>query len=439
LGDSACKICQLSPNVRAEYNDRRHEGTLKMHPKVILQLYPMLPADGEEGRKRARPVGRDTDLYQRVLFDWLDIIKAADEMGVWGASTIEHHLHSEGYEVGPNPGILNAWWAGQVKHMHVGALGYVMATQDPIRVAEETAILDHITRGKYFVGFARGYQSRWTNILGQFSNTVATVSDGSADDAKNRDIFEERVAMVLRCWEEDSVVLDGNYYQAPFPLDTGVQKYPAARIARAAGAAGEVDAAGNVRRVSVVPPTYKKRRPPIFVATSRSEDSVRYCGRNAFIPTYFSKFDSIRTQAQLYVDEAARQGEHVVLGQRQNIVRWPHIASSMAECDQMVRDYDIDIYKNLYGPFFPQFPTDPNTDFVQNVKESGIFTVGTPDQVRDEWKRLYDEVPCEYITLIYHFAQQPKESVLRELELFMGNVVPHLDAASSVPAVQAAV
>jgi hypothetical protein len=114
-----------------------------MRPKVILQLYPVLPSDGEEGRMRERPLGRSRDLYQQVLFDWLDIVKAADEMGVWGASTIEHHLHSEGYEVGPNPGILNAWWAGQVKNIHVGALGYVMATQDPIRVAEETAILDH--------------------------------------------------------------------------------------------------------------------------------------------------------------------------------------------------------------------------------------------------------------------------------------------------------
>src|SRR4029078_9951849 len=135
-------------------------------------------------------------------------------------------------------------------------------------------------------------------ILGQFSDTVATVSDGSADDLKNRDIFEERVAMVLRCWAEDSVVLDGNSYQPPFPLDSGVPKYPAARIAREAGGAGEVDADGNVRRVSVVPPPYQKRRPPIFVATSRSDDSVRYCGRNGFIPTYFSKLDSIRKQAQ---------------------------------------------------------------------------------------------------------------------------------------------
>lgn len=409
-----------------------------MRPKVILQLYPMLPADGEEGRKRARPLGRNADLYHRVLHEWLDVIKAADQMGVWGASTIEHHLHSEGYEVGPNPGILNAWWAGQVKNLHVGALGYVMATQDPIRVAEETAILDHITRGKYFVGFARGYQSRWTNILGQFSNTVATVSDGSAADMKNRDIFEERVAMVLRCWEQDSVELEGNYYQAPFPKQTGIEGYPAARIASEAGAEGEVDARGNLRRFSVVPPTYRKRRPPIFVATSKSDDSVRYCGRNGFIPTYFSKFDTIRKQAQIYVEAAAEHGQRCSLGQRQNIVRWPHIGTSGAEVDQMLRDYDIDIYKNFYGPFFPQFPTDPNTDFVKNIRDSGIYTVGTVDEVRDEWRRLYDQVPCEYITLIYHFAQQPKDSMLKELELFMTKVLPHLEAAEPAPAAQAA-
>jgi alkanesulfonate monooxygenase SsuD/methylene tetrahydromethanopterin reductase-like flavin-dependent oxidoreductase (luciferase family) len=409
-----------------------------MRPKVILQLYPMLPADGEEGRRKARPLGRNADVYHSVLHDWIDVIKAADQMGVWGAATIEHHLHSEGYEVGPNPGIMNAWWAGQVKNMHVGALGYVAATQDPIRVAEETAILDHITRGKYFVGFARGYQSRWTNIIGQFSGTVATVSDGSAGDQKNRDIFEERVLMVLKCWEEDAVELDGHYYKAPFPFDTGVAGYPAARIAGEAGAPGEIDAAGNVRRISVVPAPYRKRRPPVFVATSKSPESVSFCARHKFHPTYFTKFDTIRQMAQLYVDEAARHGDRVALGQRQNIVRWPHIGASMAEVDQMIRDYDIDIYKNFYGPFFPQFPTDPNTDFVQNIKDSGIYTVGTADQVRDEWRRLYDQVPCEYITLIYHFAQQPKDSVIKELELFMTKVLPHLEAAGSEPAMQAA-
>ena len=400
-----------------------------MKPKVILQLYPVLPADGEEGRKRARPLGRNADLYHKVLHEWLDVIKAADEMGVWGASTIEHHLHSEGYEVGPNPGILNAWWAAHVKQMHVGALGYVMAVQDPIRVAEETAILDHITKGKFFVGFARGYQSRWTNILGQFSGAVATVSDGSAGDHKNRDIFEERIEMVLKCWEEDSVALDGATYQAPFPLATGVQGYPAHAIASQAGAPGEIGPDGSVRRISVVPATYQRRRPPIFVATSKSDQSVEYCGRMGFIPTFFSKFETVKAQAQIYVDAANAAGKPAKLGQRLNIVRWPHIGSSRANVDDMLRRYDLDIYKNFYGPFFPQFPTDPKADFIQNMRDSGIFTVGTADEVRDEWRRMYDAVPSEHITLIYHFAQQPKDDVLRDLEAFMTKVVPHLEAA----------
>jgi alkanesulfonate monooxygenase SsuD/methylene tetrahydromethanopterin reductase-like flavin-dependent oxidoreductase (luciferase family) len=124
-----------------------------------------------------------------------------------------------------------------------------MASQDPIRVAEETAIIDHLTEGRYFVGLARGYQSRWTNILGQFTDSVATVSDGGAADQKNRDIFEERVAMLLDCWKNDSVVLDGNYYEAPYPLETGVEGYPAWKIARDAGALGEVDDKGTLRRI----------------------------------------------------------------------------------------------------------------------------------------------------------------------------------------------
>ena len=161
-------------------------------PKVIIQIYPMLPADGMEGRIAAAPLGRNRELYHQVLHDWTDLVRLADDLGVWGISTIEHHLHSEGYEVGPNPGVLNGYWASMVKNAYIGSLGYVMATQDPIRVAEETAVLDHLTRGRFFVGLARGYQSRWTNILGQHGGAVAALGDKSDEDWRNRDLFEER-------------------------------------------------------------------------------------------------------------------------------------------------------------------------------------------------------------------------------------------------------
>ena len=48
--------------------------------------------------------------------------------------------------------------------------------------------------------------------------------------------------------------------------------------------------------------------------------------------------------------------------------------------------------------------------------------------MRSDWQRTYEQVPAEYITLIFHYAQQPKEDVIRELELFMSKVVPSLQA-----------
>jgi alkanesulfonate monooxygenase SsuD/methylene tetrahydromethanopterin reductase-like flavin-dependent oxidoreductase (luciferase family) len=277
-------------------------------PKVILQLYPMFPAKGEGGRKARRALGTDPDIYHKIIHEWDEAVIEADALGVWGLGTIEHHLHSEGYEVGPNPGVLNARWSTLVKNANIGALGYVMTTQDPIRVAEETAIIDHMCDGRYFVGFARGYQSRWTNILGQFTDTEATVSVKSAADHKNREVFEERVMQVIEAWTEESITFDGKYYQAPYPKETGVANYPAWRIGRAAGAEGEIDENGAVRRVCVVPKPYQKPHPPVMIAASKSPESIQFCARHGFIPTYFMHTLTYVEMANLYVEEGARHG-----------------------------------------------------------------------------------------------------------------------------------
>ena len=165
-------------------------------PKVIVQMYPVLPAENEADRAAKRPIGRDRDLYNRVLHDSIDIVKAADQMGAWAVSTIEHHLHSEGYELAPNPGVVNAMWSQHVKNARVGAIGYVAATRDPIRMAEEMAVLDHMTNGKYFAGFARGYQARWAHILGQYVDAQATSSDGGEVDERNRCPLSSNIRVV---------------------------------------------------------------------------------------------------------------------------------------------------------------------------------------------------------------------------------------------------
>src|SRR5262249_60190592 len=106
-----------------------------------------------------------------------------------------------------------------------------------------TGILDPLLKGRYGVGLARGSQARWANVLGQHSGAVATVSDKSEADRNNREVFEERVDMLLKCWTEESVVLDSPSYQAPFPR-SGVEGYPAWRTALAAGRSGGADDPG---------------------------------------------------------------------------------------------------------------------------------------------------------------------------------------------------
>jgi len=402
-------------------------------PKIIVQLYPMLPAKDRADRERRRPLGRDSDLYHSVLHDSLDLVRQVDEMGVWGISTIEHHLHSEGYELGPNPGVLNAWWAGQVKRAYLGALGYVMATRDPVRVAEETAILDHMTNGRFFVGLTRGYQARWTNILGQSIDAIATLSDGSADDARNREIFEERTEMLLKLWAEDSVSINQPHYQIPYPFETGVRGYPAWKSASTAGAPGEVGPDGSIQKICVVPKTYTRPHPPIFVAMSGSASSIPFLARHGFRPTYFTNLENVLNFARSYVTEANAAGLPFVLGQRQNIVRWVHFGRDQQEFRDKLMQYDFDMYDNFYTAFFPKLPhfADANAT-MQSMIDSGIFMGGTVEEVRAQWRHIYSVLPSEYITLIWHYAQVPKEVLLEELDLFLRKVLPDLDAPSSV-------
>lgn len=414
--------------------------------KVILQLYPVIPAANEEERAALRPIGRHAERYQNALLGWHDIIRAADELGLWGVSTIEHHFHSEGYEVGPNPGVLNAYWAAITRQVRVGQLGYVMSAQDPIRVAEETAILDHLTRGRFFVGFARGYQSRWVDILGQHLGARATRSPSGTpesdlaqvdagqrkafveNDAINRHLFEEQVELVMRAWMADSIEHRSELWQVPYPYDRGIRDWPLALrgVTERLGAPGEVDAERAVRRVSVVPAPYTKPHPPVFVSSTASPESIAYCGRKGFIPAYITNIKSAARQGQNYVDAARESGRFYALGQNQCIVRWVQFGETLAEAQQAVMQYDAEIWKNFYAAFIPGHHMNEH-NVVQAILDSGLYAIGTVDDVRRQLVAQWQQLPAEYVVLIWHYAQQPKESVIHNLKLFMQQVKPALD------------
>jgi alkanesulfonate monooxygenase SsuD/methylene tetrahydromethanopterin reductase-like flavin-dependent oxidoreductase (luciferase family) len=419
--------------------------------KPILQTYPVIPAESEEEREKLRPLGRNRERYQETLQGWHEVIKACDDNDFWGVATIEHHFWSEGYEVGPAPGIMDAYWAAITKNVRVGQLGYVMSVQNPIRVAEEVAIIDHLTQGRCFVGFARGYQSRWTNVLGQHYGTTATKSPTAAknnqtavgagfaqkgmhvtekdvkNDQHNREVFEEQIDIVLKAWTQDSMNHKGKIWQIPYPAETGVTDWQLAHtdVTQRLGALDEVDENNNVVNVSVCPAPYTDPHPPIFVSGSGSPETIEYCAKMGFIPTYFTNIDVAAPLADQYAETARAAGFNWKPGQNQNLVRWLQIAESEQAAMDAVMAYDYDIWKNFYAAMGRR-KLDPE-DVIGSMLDSGLYAIGTAESVRDQLVAQWETFPAEYITLIYHYAQIPKEQTIENIIAFNEVVKPALD------------
>ena len=107
-----------------------------------------------------------------------------------------------------------------------------MPSWDPIRAAEEIAILDHLTKGRVYAGFARGYQDRWVNVLGQQYHVTGAPMDGSSIDNHNRRVYEETLKVIKKAWTEDAWEYNGEYYKVPYPYEEGIRRWPVAEWTR---------------------------------------------------------------------------------------------------------------------------------------------------------------------------------------------------------------
>jgi len=56
------------------------------------------------------------------------------------------------------------------------------------------------------------------------------------------------------------------------------------------------------------------------------------------------------------------------------------------------------------------------------------------DRASFPWRDIYDRALCEYVTLIWHWAQVPTEVMIEELDLFMREILPLLEVPNYGPA-----
>ena len=152
-----------------------------------------LPSLGPRREIEKGLAGLREDLYQQMLSDLKDQAQAADALGYDSISFTEHHFHIEGFEISNNPVLLDLYVAAHTERIRVGQLGIVLPAHSPLRVAEDIAMLDHMSGGRANAGFARGYQRRWVDVLAQHLHGIHGAAPGQHDaiDQANREAFED--------------------------------------------------------------------------------------------------------------------------------------------------------------------------------------------------------------------------------------------------------
>jgi alkanesulfonate monooxygenase SsuD/methylene tetrahydromethanopterin reductase-like flavin-dependent oxidoreductase (luciferase family) len=135
-----------------------------------------------------------------VIGEHLAMGDLVEPLGFDSLFSLEHHF--TGYAMSPSPAQLLAYYAGRTQRITLGTAVIVLPWHDPIRVAEEIALLDIMCGGRCVFGFGRGAAS-------------VEYEGFRIDQGEARPRFIEAAQIIQRALSQESFEFSGRHYQIP--------------------------------------------------------------------------------------------------------------------------------------------------------------------------------------------------------------------------------
>jgi alkanesulfonate monooxygenase SsuD/methylene tetrahydromethanopterin reductase-like flavin-dependent oxidoreductase (luciferase family) len=204
--------------------------------------------------------------YQR----YFSMVEKAEELGFDWISVSEHHYAP--YQMTPNPLIMASAIVQRTKRARVALLGPLVPLNNPVRLAEEIAMLDSMSGGRLEVLFLRGTPNE--------HHTYDTPAE------KTKSMTQEGIDLILKAWQT----------RTPFSWEGDNYKFS---------------------NVSIWPTVSQKPHPPVF-GSGNSEDSVLFAAKRRLgIAFSFAPPEVVKKWIDLYRHECAKEGweptpEHVI-------------------------------------------------------------------------------------------------------------------------------
>ena len=160
---------------------------------------------------------------REVFAHLLEEARWAEELGFDAVWLAEHHFSPYG-TIASLP-VAAAAIAAATKRIQIGTACIVPAFHNPINLAEQIAMVDVISGGRFHAGFGRGYQAHEFKAFGipmdesteRFREAV-TIIDGL--------LTNERFSYEGRFWKIEDVSLHPRPVQSPVPIYCTVMKTP---------------------------------------------------------------------------------------------------------------------------------------------------------------------------------------------------------------------
>ncbi len=339
----------------------------------------------------------------------------AEELGFEAMWLGEHHFGPYGVGDLPNPILLGADLAARTSRIRIGQMANIAPWWHPIRLAEDLAILDNMTRGRIEVGFGRGI---WPYEGPQFHPNA-----DPRKDAENRELFRETVEIVRKIWAEPYFSHSGENYS--FPAEGTVFSHPSIPP-DPAWQDGE-----SVTRLRVTPRPFQSPHPPLWmtVSTDRSVSTAAELGLKACY--WQPPAARIRQRMELYAEvRSGREGRRFTLGEDQAVMRSTYVAGSMEEAR---RDAEAAIMSSFgYNDPFrgrqvfanPGEELEPSGKLDWDFLEPRTLLVGSPDNVAEKVHELKEVCNLDYLLVEFTHPGLPVLKSLRNLENFATKVMP---------------
>ena len=299
----------------------------------------------------------------------------ADAHGLHSVWMPEMHFTAGG---NTSPLLYLAAYAARTRRIRLATTSVLLPIHHPMRIAQEVAALDHLSRGRVILGLGRGFRAPLFAAFG-------------IDPATKRRRFDESLDLILASWRGETVSLDGTCF---------------------------ADGAGPGEFAAAIP--YQRPAPPLAVAAFGRKGLAQAARRGLpYLASPMEPFDQIRSNLAFHrerLPEAFDAGRHVV-----PVMRTVYVSEDAAHARRVVDALAAESRIPKHGAKLPAA--------IARAFEAPLadrVVVGSGAEVTDRLARYREDLGANLLIVRPVLREVPTEAARESLERLAGEILPSL-------------